>query len=81
MLLLGAFEPALQDWRPDLRVERLSGRFAQPVLQGEPVTLSGRVVRATGGEKPNILMRLLANGAARAPAIVGEAVLVPREAT
>jgi acyl dehydratase len=80
LLLLAAFEPALQEWRPDLRVERLSGRFTQPVLEGEPVTLSARVVRAGEGEKPEILVRLMANGASRAPAIVGEASLVPREA-
>jgi acyl dehydratase len=80
MLLLASFEPALQEWRPDLRVARLSGRFTQPVLEGEAVTLSGRVMRAAGSG-PGILMRLLANGAAsRAPAIVAEAVLVPREA-
>lgn len=80
MLLLASFEPALQDWRPDLRVARLSARFTQPVLEGEPITLSGRVVRASGGDEPHILVRLLANGASRAPALVGEAVLVPREA-
>jgi hypothetical protein len=32
------------------------------------------------GDAPGILMRLLANGASRAPALVAEAVLVPREA-
>jgi 3-hydroxybutyryl-CoA dehydratase len=80
MLLLASFEPALQAWRPDLRLARLSGRFTQPVLEGESVTLSGRVMRAAD-DAPGILMRLLANGAAsRAPAIVAEAVLVPREA-
>jgi acyl dehydratase len=79
MLLLAAFEPALQDWRPDLRIERLSGRFTQPLLEGEPVTLSGRVVRVSGGDTPQVLVRLLAHGASRAPAIVGEALLVPRE--
>jgi acyl dehydratase len=80
MLLLASFEPVLQDWRPDLRIARLSGKFTQPVLEGEAVTLSGRVVRAGGGEEPQILVRLLANGASRAPAIVGEAILVPRDA-
>jgi acyl dehydratase len=80
MLLLAAFEPALQDWRPDLSIERLSAKFTQPVLEGEAVTLSGRVVRVGGGDKPQILVRLLANGASRAPAVVGEAVLVPRDA-
>jgi acyl dehydratase len=79
MLLLASFEPALQDWRPDLRVARLSARFTQAVLEGEAVTLSGRVVRAAGGDEPHILMRLIANGASRAPAVVAEAVLVPRE--
>jgi acyl dehydratase len=80
MLLLAAFEPALQDWRPDLGIQRLSAKFTQPVLEGEAVTLSGRVVRVGGGDKPQILVRLLANGASRAPAVVGEAVLVPRDA-
>ena len=79
MLLLATFEPALQDWRPDLRIERLSGRFTQPVLEGQVVTLSGRVARVSEGERPQILVRLLANAASRGPAIVGEAVLVPRE--
>ena len=80
MLLLAAFEPALQEWRPELRIERLSGRFTQPVLQGEPVRLSGRVVRVSEGRTPQILVRLMANGASRVPAVVAEAVLVPREA-
>jgi 3-hydroxybutyryl-CoA dehydratase len=79
MLLLASFEPALQAWRPDLRLARLSGRFTQPVLEGETVTLSGRVMRAAD-DTPGILMRLLANGASRAPALVAEAVLVSREA-
>jgi acyl dehydratase len=80
MLLLASFEPALQDWRPDLQIARLSARFTQPLLEGEVVTLTGRVVRATGGDNPHILMRLIANGASRAPAVVGEAMLVPRDA-
>jgi acyl dehydratase len=81
MLLLAAFESALQDWRPDLRIERLSGRFTQPLLEGEPVTLSGRVVRVSEGDTAQVLVRLMAHGASRAPAIVGEALLVPREAS
>jgi acyl dehydratase len=80
MLLLAAFEPALQEWRPDLRIERLSGRFTQPILEAEAVTLSGRVVRVSLDDRPQILVRLMAHGASRAPAVVGEALLVPREA-
>jgi acyl dehydratase len=79
MLLLASFEPALRDWRPDLRIERLSARFTQPILVGEGVTLSARVVRAETDARPRVLLRLLANGASRAPAVVGEAVLAPRE--
>lgn len=79
MLLLASFEPALRDWRPDLRIERLSGRFTQPILVGEAITLSARVVRSQSDESPRVLLRLLANGASRAPAVVGEAVLGPRE--
>jgi acyl dehydratase len=81
MLLLACFEPALQDWQPDLRIERLSGRFTHPVLEGEIVTLSARVIRASGGNKPHALVRLIASGASRGPALVAEAVLVPREAS
>ncbi|MEA2841060.1 MAG: hypothetical protein QOF41_2390 [Methylobacteriaceae bacterium] len=79
MLLLAAFEPALQGWRRDLQIARLSARFTQPVLEGEAITLSGRVLRATDGENPHILMRLMGNGASRVPAVVAEAVLVPRQ--
>jgi acyl dehydratase len=78
MLLLAAFEPALLEWCPDLRVERLSGRFTQPVLEGEAVILSGRVVRLSADETPRLLVRLMAHGASRAPAVVGEAWLAPR---
>src|SRR5947209_3902335 len=57
MLLLAAFEPALQDWRPDLRIARLSGRFTHPVLEGESVTLSGRVARISEGDVPQLIVR------------------------
>ncbi len=79
MLLLASFEPALREWRPDLRIERLSARFTQPILVGEGVTLSARVVRAERDERPRVLLRLIANGASRAPAVVGEAVLARPE--
>jgi acyl dehydratase len=81
MLLLASFEPALYDWRPDLKIGRLSGRFTQPVLEGEVVTLSARVIRAAEGDNPHVLVRLIANGASRAPALVAEAVLIPRKAS
>lgn len=74
MKLLAAFEPMLTAWRRDLFLARLSGKFVQPVLRGESVVLSGRVLRASMEE--GVFLRLLAQGEARAPAIVGEALLV-----
>lgn len=73
MKLLAAFEPMLAAWRRDLFLARLSGKFVQPVLRGELVTLSGRVLRASYEE--GVFLRLLAYGETRAPAIVGEALL------
>jgi acyl dehydratase len=77
MLILTAFEPALAAWRADLRIATLSGRFLQPLLVGEAVRISGRVIRREGD---GVLMRLIAQGPARAPAVIAEAILVPREA-
>ncbi len=78
MKLLAAFEPMLRAWRADLVISSIAGKFVQPILRGETVRLSGRVLRATENE---IFVRLVAYGAARAPGIVGEATLRPRLAT
>ncbi len=72
MKLLAAFEPMLKDWRDDLRLVGLSAKFIQPILRGERVTLSGRVLRATDNE---IFVRLFAHGASRTPGVIGEATL------
>lgn len=77
MLVMAAFEPALRAWRDDLRIAKLSGKFVQPLLQGQQARISGRVVRREGD---GILMRLVAQGPERAPAIIAEAVLVPEKA-
>lgn len=76
MKLLAAFEPFLQAWRADLEIIGLSGKFVQPILRGEAVTLSGRVLRASERE---IFVRLFAHGAARLPGVIGEATLRPRK--
>ncbi|PPD11286.1 MAG: hypothetical protein CTY30_09755 [Methylocystis sp.] len=78
MKLLAAFEPMLRAWRGDLVISSIAGKFVQPILRGETVRLSGRVLRATENE---IFVRLVAYGAARAPGIVGEATLRPGPAT
>lgn len=77
MLVMAAFEPALAAWRADLRIARLAATFVQPILAGEHARISGRVIRREG---EGVLMRLIAQGPRRAPAIIAEAVLVPREA-
>jgi len=72
MKLLAAFEPMLKAWRDDLTLVGLSAKFIQPILRGETVTLSGRVLRVSEIE---IFLRLFAHGAARTPGIIGEATL------
>lgn len=72
MKLLAAFEPMLANWRDDLELVGLSAKFIQPILRGEAVTLSGRVLRVSEKE---IFLRLFAHGAARTPGIIGEATL------
>jgi|APFre7841882630_1041343.scaffolds.fasta_scaffold79232_2 acyl dehydratase len=73
MRLLAALEAMLAAWRPDLVIASLAGKFVQPVLRGEKVVLSGRVLRSSSEE--GVFVRLFAHGAARVPAIIGEALL------
>jgi acyl dehydratase len=74
MKLLAAFEPMLMAWRRDLFLSRLSGKFVQPILRGEAVALTGRVLRASREE--GVFLRLFAHGEARVPAIIGEALMI-----
>lgn len=76
MKLLAAFEPMLKNWRADFELVAFGGKFIQPILRGEKVTLSGRVLRASERE---VFIRLIAQGVARAPGIIGEATLRRRE--
>jgi len=77
MKMLAAFEPMIDNWRSDLMVVSLSGKFVQPILRGEKITLSGRVLRASDTE---VFVRLFAHGSARLPGVIGEATLRPRVA-
>ena len=45
MLLVGCIEPFLREWRPDAHVSGLSAKFIRPVLVGEAVDMSGKVVQ------------------------------------
>ena len=77
MLVMAAFEPALTAWRGDLQIAKVTAKFVQPLLEGQHARISGRVIRREG---EGVLMRLIAQGPERAPAIIAEAVLVPRDA-
>ena len=78
MKLLASFEAMLKAWRSDLALARLGGKFVQPILRGETVTLSGRVLRASEEE---IFVRLFAHGAAKLPGVIGEATLKRKAAS
>lgn len=77
MRLMAAIEPALAAWRPDLRLSRLSGTFAMPLLVGEAATLSARVLRS---DDTGAFLRVTIQGPRRGPCLVAEAQLAPREA-
>jgi acyl dehydratase len=82
MLMVGHFEPMIFAWRPDFALIGLSAKFLRPVLVGQSFELSGRVIRVTPDESPNLILRLMAHaqGEAEKPelALVAEAKLARR---
>jgi acyl dehydratase len=74
MKILAAFEPMLKNWQSELIIIALSGKFVQPILRGESVKLTGKVLSVSDTE---IFVRLFAHGPQRLPAIRGEARLRP----
>ena len=54
MLIMGCIEPYLRAWRPAATVVKMSGKFIRPVLVGQGIEVSAKVVRATAGE-PTVL--------------------------
>lgn len=80
MLMVAAMEPALAAWRPDLQVAALSVKFLRPVLEGETVAISGRVLKHLA-EGEGVMMRFQAHGGTSGDlAVLAEAVLRPRVA-
>jgi 3-hydroxybutyryl-CoA dehydratase len=71
MLLMSSFGPAIEAWRADLTLRRLSAKFLRPILAGESVEISGRVVEVGDG----VLLRLLAHNGRREIAVIAEAML------
>jgi acyl dehydratase len=76
MLMMSCFEPALRQWRSDVAICRLSGKFLRPVLVGESISVSGRVVRSSLAPRPELLLRLMAHGPNGDLAILAEATLL-----
>lgn len=74
MLMLACFEPFLTAWRRDLFIARLSAKFLRPVLAGQSISLSGRVLRSQKEPEPQLILRLFARGQDKELAILGEAV-------
>ena len=84
MLMMSHFEPALMtwiaSWRRDVKIAKLSGKFLRPVLAGQAITISGKIVRSSLEPQPHLILRLMAHGAGRDLAILAEATLLPRGA-
>jgi acyl dehydratase len=60
----------------DLFIARLSGKFLRPVLAGEGIRLSGRVVRRRDVPRPELTLRLVARAQNNDLAILGEATVL-----
>jgi acyl dehydratase len=76
MLMLSCFEQLLMRWRRDLFIARLSGKFLRPVLAGEGIRVSGRVMRRRDVSRPELTLRLIARAQNNDLAIVGEATVL-----
>lgn len=70
MLMMSCLEPAVLRWREDLEVGKLSAKFLRPVLEGETISVSGRVVRSTASE---LVLRLTLRRADGEIAVLAEA--------
>jgi acyl dehydratase len=75
MLLMSSFEPAIDAWRKDFVLRRISAKFLRPVFAGEGVEISGRVVEVGRGDAPYALLRLLAHSERREIVVIAEAML------
>jgi acyl dehydratase len=76
MLMLSCFEPLIMRWRRDLFIARLSGKFLRPVLAGEGIRVSGRVMRRRDVPRPELTLRLIVRAQNNDLAILGEATVL-----
>jgi 3-hydroxybutyryl-CoA dehydratase len=73
MLMASCLEPAVLLWRGDLAVTGLAVKFLRPVLAGETIDVSGRVVRAATTAAPELVLRLTVRNRAGEIAVLAEA--------
>lgn len=73
MLMMSCLEPAILRWRDDLAITKLSAKFLRPVLAGETIAVSGRVVRASAAGTPEVVLRLTVRRADGEIAVLAEA--------
>lgn len=59
VLMLSCCEPAIHAWRQDVMVAKLSAKFLLPVLTGQSIAISGRVLRAAAGEPLQMVLRIM----------------------
>jgi acyl dehydratase len=76
MLMLSCFESLIMRWRRDLFIARLSGKFLRPVLAGEGMRVSGRIMRRRDVPRPELTVRLIARAQNNDLAILGEATVL-----
>jgi acyl dehydratase len=76
MLIMGCFEPFLRAWRPTATIVKVSGKFIRPVLVGDGIEVSGKVVQAGKGA-PAVLRLMVRGGEANDLVCLAEAFVEP----
>jgi len=81
MLMMSCLEPAILRWRDDLEITTLAAKFLRPVLAGETITVSGRVVRVSAAGAPELVLRVTLRRADGEIAVLAEATAISAPAT
>ncbi|MGD0635084.1 MAG: MaoC family dehydratase [Beijerinckiaceae bacterium] len=76
MLIMGCFEPYIGAWRPEAKIVKLSAKFIRPVLTGDRIELSGKVVRVAQ-DGPAVLRLTVRGENGRDIACLAEIFIVP----
>ncbi len=63
MLIMGCFESYLRAWRPEAAIVKLGAKFIRPVLVGEAVEVSAKVLRVGAADEPAVLRLSVRNEA------------------